>query len=165
MTIAAAALALASCDPVQGDSPDFINATAYEPILMQRADLEQSIKLKGARSLQNTGKIYVKDPFLFINEKYEGVHIYNNVDPTDPKNIGFIQIPGNVDIAIKDNIIYADNSVDLVALEWDGTNLTVKDRDRDVFPEITPPDFGAVPTDYLPENRPANTVIVKWIEK
>ena len=32
-------------------------------------------------------------------------------DPADPQNIAFITIPGNVDIAIKENVLYADSYI------------------------------------------------------
>jgi len=154
-------LLLQSCvDPVESE-PE----TEYEPVLMSRNDLDKSIKLLPPQALKNTGKIYYRYPLLFINEKYEGVHIFNNADPTNPTNIGFIQIKGNVDIAIKDHVIYADNTVDLVALHYDGNTVEVLERNKNVFPEVVPPDFGWIPDAYQPENRHANTVIVKWIKK
>ncbi len=151
---------LLSCVPRQEEI-----ATEYEPILIDRISLENSIQALPPKTMNNPGKIYYKEPFLFINEKFEGIHVFNNSNPSNPENIGFIQIPGNIDIAIKGDVIYADNSVDLVALRYDGNNATVLDRNKDVFPELVPPDFGWVPNEYLAENRPANTVIVKWIRK
>ena len=136
--------------------------TEYTPVLLKRTDLEQSIKVEAARPIKNTGKIYRKGSLLFINEKFEGVHVYNNSDPKKPVALGFIKIPGNVDITIKNDIIYADNAVDLVTLRYANNQIQVLDRDREVFPEIVAPDFGNIPDQYTAENRPENTVIVKW---
>ena len=83
------------------------------------------------------------------------------VDPVNPVNTGFISIPGNIDIAIKDDYIYADNAVDLIVISYDGLNVQVVDRNREIFPELSSPD-GYYSSDL--ENRPENTVIIKWNE-
>jgi len=67
--------------------------------------------------LDNTGKIYFKDNYIFINDKYEGVHIVDNTDPSNPNNIGYIEIPGNTDISIKGTLLYANSFVDLVVID------------------------------------------------
>lgn len=143
--------------------PSYYNYDSkYKPVLMERAVLENSIKLLEPQNHGQYGKIYRYDSLLFINEKFEGVHIYDNSDPSFPVNLGFISIPGNIDIAIKDGRIYADNAVDLVVMRYDGRDLQVLDRNKEVFPELKVPDGG-----YVPElsDRPENTVIIKWEEK
>lgn len=139
--------------------------SAYKPVLMTRENLENSIELKSPREIQNYGKIYVKDNLLFINEKYEGIHVVDNSNPEKPNNIAFISVPGNIDISIKNNIIYADNAVDLVAIKYDGSTLRVVDRNRNVFPEYGTPDGNYLASEYSQANRPDNTVIVKWIKR
>lgn len=136
--------------------------TAYTPVLMSRADLETSIKVSAPRKIDEAGKIYRKGDLLFINEKYKGVHVYNNADPASPVALGFILIPGNVDITIKGDIIYADNAVDLVSLKYKSEGIQVQHRERNVFPEIVAPDMGTIPDAFTAGQRPANTVIVNW---
>ena len=83
----------------------------------------------------NPGKIYVKDNYLFVNEIKKGIHIYDNSNPEKPVEVSFLKIPGNVDIAVKENTLYADSYVDLVAL--DITNpKAIKEigRVKEVFP-------------------------------
>ena len=54
--------------------------------------------------------------------------------------MGFIEIPGNVDMAIKDDILYADSYIDLVAIDISNvTNPIEVKRVEDVFPYTTPP--------------------------
>lgn len=146
------------------DEPWYDNyyESQYRPVLMERSVLENSVKLLAPQRHSNYGKIYRKDSLLFINELYEGVHVYNNSDPRNPVNLGFISIPGNIDIAIKNQYIYADNAVDLIVIEYEANKLKVVDRNKDVFPELESPDGG-----YSPElaERPENTVIVKWEKK
>lgn len=67
--------------------------------------------------MEHPGKIYIKDHYLFINEVQKGIHIYDNSTPSAPKQISFINIPGNGDLAVKDNMLYADSYMDLVAID------------------------------------------------
>tara|TARA_R110002050_G_scaffold98209_4_gene204163 strand:+ start:11204 stop:11599 length:396 start_codon:yes stop_codon:yes gene_type:complete len=131
---------------------------------MQREDLEKSIKLDGPRAIKDFGKIYIKDSLLFINEKYEGIHVVDNSDPSNPENLAFIVIPGSIDISILNDVIYADNAVDLVAFRYNGSDITLLDRNRNVFPELVPPQGEQYYFNYN-INRPENTVIVKWVLK
>ncbi len=134
--------------------------TDYKPILMKREILEKSIGVIEGKEIVSPGKIYVKGNFLYIVEKYEGVHIIDNSDPANPAKKGFITVPGCIDIAVKQNIMYADNAVDLVAIELSENVSEIKEtsRNKNVFPELVPPDAGWVSID----NRPENTVIIKW---
>ncbi|MDR1783486.1 MAG: hypothetical protein LBR13_04420 [Dysgonamonadaceae bacterium] len=130
----------------------------YVPVFMDRADLEKSVKFVAERRMLITpGKIYYKSPYVYINERYKGIHIIDNTDPKNPRNVGFITAPGCIDIAAKGNILYLDNSVDLVA--FDLITLKEIERVRDVFPEPISPEKisflgGERPTPY--------SVIVEW---
>ena len=91
-----------------------------------------------AQLLRVPGKIYVKDNILFVNELAEGVHIIDNTNPSQPELIGFIVIPGNVDIAIRENVLYADSQNDLIVIDiTDPTNASEITRIEDMFPEET----------------------------
>jgi hypothetical protein len=89
--------------------------------------------------IDTTGKIYVKDSYLYINELYDGIHVIDNTDPSSPERIAFIPIPGNVDMAIKGTTLYADSYVDLVAIDIaDPLNAVEVARIEDAFPYFTP---------------------------
>ena len=135
----------------------------YCPQLMDRAVLEQSVAALAARPMHNTGKIYLYGRYLFINERYEGVHIIDNHNPALPRIIGFIRIPGNVDIAVKGNLLYADNGPDLVTIDISNpAAVQVQSRVRDAFRELPMPEMAGMPSECFPENRPANAVVVGW---
>lgn len=114
--------------------------TAYSPVYMSYEDLREAVKKTGPRDMVNTGKIYFKDDFIYINEELKGIHIIDNSNPSNPQNIGFIEIPGNVDIAIKNDILYADSYIDLVAINIANPgNITEVHRVEKVFPYTVPP--------------------------
>ena len=87
----------------------------YVPIYGSRE--QSTIELVSSQPINNPGKIYVYGQFLLVNEVKEGIHIFDNINPATPKPIGFIRILGNIDMAIKDNVLYADHMGDLVALD------------------------------------------------
>lgn len=93
------------------------NYVQFNPVYLSGADLEYEINTISARSLINPGKIYFYKNFLFINEQGLGVHVYDNKDPKSPSYLTFYNIPGNFDIAIKDDILYADNPLYLMAID------------------------------------------------
>lgn len=136
----------------------------YKPILMDRDELENSIAYTSAKEMLEPGKIYLKGDTIYINEKYKGIHIIDNSDPSSPKNIAFIVIPGCIDMAMKGDVLFADNSVDLIAIKMSGdiSQIKITKRIRNTFPELTPPDNRSMQSQYLPEYRPENTLIVGW---
>jgi hypothetical protein len=160
-------ITLAACvgDDIDEPFSDW-QETSYEPLIMNRSVLEKSIEYKESKPLSQTGKIYSYGVYILINEKYEGVHVFNNADPRNPQKIGFINVPGCVDMAVKDGILYVDNAVDLVAIDINAfPEISVTERVRSIFPELTPPDLTFVPHEYSASERPDNTVIVKWVKQ
>lgn len=91
--------------------------TYYEPIFMSYDEFRSlPIDLQQPRELQDIGRIYFYNNYLFINERNEGIHIIDNRNPSLPRQIGFLSIKGNVDLAIADNILYADSYTDLLVI-------------------------------------------------
>jgi hypothetical protein len=141
-----------------GVSPYIPQYEAYMPVFMSRQTLEQSVKyVAGATPMIHTGKIYYRSPYIYVNERYKGVHIINNTNPYHPVNEGFVIAPGCIDMAVKGNILYIDNSVDLVSFDLESKVVTK--RIRDVFPEPLPPEslFRQLFFD-----RPQGYVVVEW---
>jgi hypothetical protein len=117
-----------------------VTYTANIPVYMEFDAFRQAVLKSDAQALVNPGKIYFKDNVIFINEIHEGIHLINNSNPAAPEFIAFIEIPGNVDIAIKGNILYADSYIDLVALDIsDPFNPVEIDRLAEAFPNVLPP--------------------------
>ena len=139
--------------------PYNVDKETYTPIFMSRETLGNSVKyIAGGRDMIQTGKIYYRAPYIYVNERYKGVHVINNTNPANPVNEGFILAPGCIDMAVKGNILYIDNAVDLVSIDLDSRQVTK--RIRDVFPEPLPPD------DFFHRinNRPAGYILVEWIK-
>lgn len=93
----------------------------YKPVYIPEAQAK-TIKALPPQEMVTQGKIYIKDHYIFIGDVNLGVHVYDNSDPRNPQNIGFLQVYGNHDISIKENILYADNLTDLVAIDISDLN-------------------------------------------
>jgi hypothetical protein len=99
--------------------------TANSPVYMSYDELKLAIKQSAASDLVNPGKIYFKDQFIFIVEEMKGIHIFDNTNPANPINKTYIEVPGNVDIAIKGDVLYADSYIDMVAIDISDLNATI----------------------------------------
>ncbi len=128
---------------------------------MSRAQLEASVLLKAAKPISKTGKLYRYGDYILINEPYKGVHLVHNQNPEDPQNIAFVQVPGNLDFAVKQDILYVDNAVDLVAIDIsDLSNIREINRVKNTFPALLPPDHFT--SEALASGTPQDAVIVAW---
>jgi hypothetical protein len=116
-----------------------ITYDANVPIYMSFDDFRTSFKKSEALDISHPGKMYFKDGYLFVNEYGKGIHVINNTDPSNPERVAFYEILGNVDMAIRGNILFADSYIDLVAIDISDVNNPVEvSRLENVFPEIAP---------------------------
>lgn len=106
----------------------------FNPVYMMPEQFRIDVEISSERELENPGKIYVYKQYLLINELREGIHIYDNSNPENPVQVAFIEIPGNVDMAIYNDHLYADSYVDLLTLDiQDVQNPVLLKRETDVF--------------------------------
>ncbi|MBX2951612.1 MAG: hypothetical protein KF870_03840 [Leadbetterella sp.] len=94
----------------------------YETIL-------KGISTSSPQDLKEPGKIYAYNQYLLIGEVKKGIHVIDNSDPHSPKAVSFITIPGVLDFAVKDDVLYADSYMDLVSLDLSNP-LQVKELGR-----------------------------------
>ncbi len=112
-----------------------LSYTYFVPIYKTKQQVREMIHSSPAREILEPGKIYVKGGYIYLNEINKGIHIIDNRRPSAPRNIAFIDIPGNLDIAIKDNSLYADMYTDVVTLDIeDPTNVQLKKVNESIFP-------------------------------
>lgn len=112
--------------------------TYFEPVYTTVSEIRQSIDVVAPQPIQATGKIYFKDGYMYVNEPGKGIHVINNQDPSNPIPLKFVKIPGNYDLAIKGNTLYADSYVDLVAFNIsDISNIVEVNRLEGIFKNYT----------------------------
>ncbi|MGB4291299.1 MAG: hypothetical protein WBJ37_00260 [Bacteroidales bacterium] len=116
-----------------------VTYTVNVPVYMSYSEFRSSFKTSEPKEISQPGKIYFKDNFLFVNELQKGIHVIDNSDPAHPKKVAFYDIIGNVDMAIKGNILYADSYIDLVAIDISDISKPKEvGRLKNIFPEVVP---------------------------
>lgn len=149
------AIFISSCE----DST-FREYKGYAPVYMSYEDLRASVTTKQNVDLENPGKIYYKDNYIFIVEELKGIHVFDNTNPASPVKKVFINLPGVVDISISGYILYADSFVDLVILDVENIdNIHEVGRVKDILPYTVPPVKEDYPMAYVDEER---GVVIDW---
>lgn len=135
-------------------APRYDRYDGYAPFFMERSELERSVSVGDAREMEDPGKIWIRGDEIFIVERYRGVHIIDNSVPSAPRAKAFIVAPGCMDIAVRENIAYLDNAVDLVALNLISGEVTK--RLKNFFPAPQAPNG----QQYY--NIPEGMILVGW---
>ncbi len=155
LTLAAFTIMLSSCFKDDCKSVRRI----YRPVYKTLSEVRRDMKGGNEEPIVATGKIYLYDNYIFLNEPGRGIHVINNSNPSAPENISFINIPGNYDLAVKDNYLYADSYSDLVVFDIsDPEHVIAKEFENNVFPQqnmyyfsrlTVNPDSILLPVDFI----------------
>ena len=134
--LAASATMTMATAPDDDGSSSISSFSSREPVYLGYAELRGAVRTVESRPLEDVGRVYVYEDFLFLNARNEGVHVIDNSDPTDPRPVSFIEIPGNTELEIRDGVLFADSYVDLVAIELGGfgTGPQEVEREEGIFP-------------------------------
>ena len=149
---------------VSCDKDEYEYYTLATPVLISADEMRSSVQIVPPKDIIESGKIYAYGNYVFVNDKNKGVHIIDNTDPLNPTKISYINIPGNIDISVKDDILYANSFTDLVVFDISNINLiTVKSRLKDVFPVyfITPLEADAV--DWSLAYSSNDSFVIDWV--
>lgn len=118
----------------QDDDANYETISVAIPETMSKTEFRNSVKVQSARPMIETGKIYAYANYIFISDKDKGIHIIDNSNSKAPRAISYLQIPGNEDISIKDNYLYADSATDLLIFDvTDISSIHLVERLEDVF--------------------------------
>ena len=130
----------------------------FVPVYKTKAEVRANIRSNAPREVERPGKIYIYGKYIFLNDIDKGIHVIDNSSPSQPRNISFIDIPGNMDLAVRENILYADLYSDLVSIDISiPGNVLLKNVVENVFPHRN---FGGGFAGNASQN-----VIVDWIRK
>lgn len=160
LTAGAAAVCFFLLGILQGCIKDSYESTQtftyYQPVYKTAAEVRANIKSNTPQPIQRPGKIYKYGQYIFLNELDKGIHVINNKNPSQPQRVAFIDIPGNMDIAVKNNILYADLYTDLIALDISNPEqIVLKKVIENVFPHRYWNSFVADTT----------MIIASWVQK
>lgn len=125
-------LGFISCN--KEDDSKYADYVVARPLTMTVAEFKSSVEVVPSIPINESGKIYAYGDYIFVNDKYKGVHVIDNSNPSAPRKVSFIKIAGNVDISIKDNYLYADSITDLIVMDIsDVNNIRIVNRLEDVL--------------------------------
>ena len=132
----------------------------YAPVYMSYEELRGSVSEVAGTDLENPGKIYFKDNYIFIVEELKGIHVFDNTDPSSPVKKAFVKLPGVVDISISGYIMYADSYIDLVVLDVENIdNIHEVGRIKDILPYTVPASDSDFPKGYIDKDK---GVVIGW---
>ncbi len=130
----------------------------YVPVYKTLTEVRAGMTSGPARPLEYPGKLNVFGNYIFLNEQGKGIHVIDNSNPASPRNISFISIPSNFDLAVKGSYLYADSYSDVAVLDISQPtnvkpvsflNNVIKDKNRYWYSNITSTDSVKVIVDYL----------------
>lgn len=89
----------------------------FQPVYTPKSTVLAAINGDAGTAISRTGQIYVKGSYVYLNDPNKGIHIFDNSDPAHPVQTAFLNIPGNLNIGIRNNILYADMYSDVLSID------------------------------------------------
>lgn len=124
----------------------------------------QEVKSNVPQAFVKVGKIFKINNKIYISDIGSGVHVIDNSTPSMPVKEAFLSIYGNKDMAVKENILYADNSSDLLAIDIsDIQNISTSIRIKNVYTDnnqLYPPFYSG----YFECVDNSKGFVVDWID-
>jgi hypothetical protein len=158
--IITAFLVMVSCEK---NTDDFETVNVAKATYMSLKTLRSSVDIITPTPIIESGKIYVYNDLVLVNDVEKGIHIIDNSNPNSPIKKAFIKIISNKDMEIKGNYLYADSLMDLLVFDIsDLDNIYEVARLEDVFPSYLPMPFIDNLVVEYGEGNNADEIIVGW---
>jgi len=150
-----------SCDNKDGE---YITVKVATPEYMTLEALRSSVEITSPIPIVESGKIYVYNDIVLVNDVDKGIHIIDNSNPENPQKVACIKIKANKDMEIKGDYLYADSLMDLVVFDLsDLNNIKEVTRLKDVFPAyVILPFVEDMVIDYGEQGPYSDQIIVSW---
>lgn len=128
--------------------------------IYQNEEQAYNISVSAGKEIVNPGKIFTYQNFLIVTIINEGFHVIDNSNPSSPNNLFFVNIPGNTDIAVKNDVFFANNYNDMISFYLnENGELDIIERLSDAMQN------GLAPTEsnvYFECVDPLRGVVVGW---
>ncbi len=126
---------------------------ANVPLYLSYDELRSSFEVLDAEDMVKPGKICFYGNHMYINEYQKGIHVVDISNPENPEIKAFINVPGNVDMAIRNDLLYAESYVDLLVIDIsDPEQPELSKRVEDLFEYIIPPYDYDYPLDEIDQD-------------
>ena len=165
LVLASIVLSVIACEPTSIDTPNPVGEVDGVRPIYAEIETWDKITTLPAQNIQNLGKIYYKDQFIYVNERNRGIHIINNMNPKNPFPVHFVQVLGSEDIAIKGNFLYVDNVTDLVVLDISNMeDIKEVNRVKNLYPDSRKNPFPEGYTGFFECVDEAQGIVIGWEE-
>lgn len=142
---------------------EYVTYTINEPIFMSASEFRSAVAVEEPQPIEVQGKIVFFNGYLYVSQPEEGIHVIDNRDPSNPRNVAFIELLGNADMQVRNNILYADSYVDLVWFDIsDPAKPVYKGRKEEVFPQAFPATENGFSIDYEKSMDRTNGIVIGW---
>jgi Uncharacterized conserved protein len=125
----------------QNSVTEMVTYKINEPVFLSYESFRNSVKVTAEpHKITSIGKMCFYNDYLYISEPQKGIHIIDNRNPANPQIVGFVELLGNADLAIRNGLLYADSYIDLVWFDISNASQPVlKGRLDSIFPTALPP--------------------------
>lgn len=146
------------------ENEDYETVLVATPEYMSKTAFRSSVDILPPTPIVESGKIYVYNNLVLVNDQERGIHIIDNTDPTAPQVKTFIEILANKDMEVKGNYLYADSLMDLLVFDISDLNdIREVARLEDVFPAyINLPFVDNLIVEYQGANMNTGDLLVSW---
>ncbi len=135
----------------------FITMRIYTPVYKSTASVRAAVKAGSPEAIHAAGKMFLAGNYILLNEVNKGIHIIDNSNPASPVNKAFIPIPGNLDITVKGNTLYADSYTDLLVIDISNMqSIQCKTYIANLFPDRSY---------VLGSPMPNGQIVIDWTER
>ncbi|MCE5179038.1 MAG: hypothetical protein LLF81_07845 [Porphyromonadaceae bacterium] len=142
---------------------EYVSYTINEPVFMPASEFRSTVSVEMPKPIEKQGKIVFFNGYLYISQPEKGIHVIDNRNPSSPRNVAFIELLGNADMQVRNNILYADSYVDLVWFDiTDPAKPVYKGRKEEVFPLAFPPTENGFSIDYEKSMDRKNGIVIGW---
>ncbi len=142
---------------------EYVTYKMNEPVFMPASEFRSSVNVEAPQPIEQQGKIAFYNNYLYISQPGKGIHVIDNRNPKNPKNIAFIELLGNADMHVRENLLYADSFIDLVWFDISNPAKPVlKGRKEEVFPQALPSTDNQYGYDYEKIMNRKNGIVVGW---
>ena len=107
---------LTSC--IEDECTETVQYQSYEPVLVSDTEWRSSaFTYEPATEVCEPSGFYVYGDYLFIIDRNAGLHIFDNRDNDAPRPLSFLPIPGGQGIAVRNDILYISQYLDLLSFD------------------------------------------------
>lgn len=149
---------------IDDSDSDYVLVNVVTPKYMTLDALRSSVEITSPLPIIESGKIYVYNDLVLVNDVENGIHVIDNSNPENPEKVACIKIEANNDMEIKGDYLFVDSLMDLVIFDIsDIDNIKEVTRLKDVFPSyVVMPFMEDMVVDYRDQTPNANEIIVSW---